>query len=89
MVEVFKSLSFTDVPSTEILAAGIWQALITTVMGLCIAIPVLMVYYALMLKFRGFHIEAVEHSYRALEVMTRIRAKGARKSDDRDFGGTE
>ena len=75
MVEVFKTLSFTEVPSTELLAAGIWQALITTVMGLCIAIPVLMVYYGLMLKFRGFHIEAVEHSYRALEIMNRIRGK--------------
>lgn len=75
MVEVFKTLSFTEVPSTELLAAGIWQALITTVMGLCIAIPVLMVYYGLMLKFRGFHIEAVEHSYRALEIMNRLRGK--------------
>ena len=44
-------------------------------MGLCIAIHVLMVYYGLMLKFRGFHIEAVEHSYRALEIMNRIRNK--------------
>ena len=25
-------------------------------------------YYYLMLKFKGFHIEAVEHSYRALEL---------------------
>ena len=66
MVEVFQSLSFVDVPSTEVLADGIWQALITTVMGLCIAIPTLMIYYALMLKFRGFHIEAVEYSYRVL-----------------------
>ena len=40
-------------------------------MGLCIAIPTLMIYYALMLKFRGFHIEAVEYSYRALEVVHR------------------
>lgn len=28
----------------------------------------LMFYYYLMLKFKGFHIEAVEHSYRALEL---------------------
>ena len=28
-----------------------------------------------MLKFRGFHIEAVEHSYRALEIMNRFRGK--------------
>ena len=37
-------------------------------MGLCVAIPMLMFYYYLMLKFKGFHIEAVEHSYRALEL---------------------
>ena len=79
MVAVFQSLAQTEVPSSEVLAAGIWQALITTVMGLCIAIPTLMVYYALMLKFRGFHIEAVEHSYRALEVCQHIK-KGDRKS---------
>lgn len=78
MVAVFQSLAQTEVPSSEVLAAGIWQALITTVMGLCIAIPTLMVYYALMLKFRGFHIEAVEHSYRALEVCQHIK-KGDRK----------
>ena len=77
MVEVFQSLSYTEVPSAEVLAAGIWQALVTTVMGLCIAIPTMMVYYALILKFRGFHIEAVEHSYRALEVVQRMKKQHA------------
>ena len=28
----------------------------------------LIAYYFLLLKFKGFHIEAVEHSYRALEL---------------------
>lgn len=56
-----------------LLAAGIWEALITTIMGLCVAIPTLMFYYFLMLKFKGFHIEAVEHSYRALELCTGAR----------------
>lgn len=68
MVDVFKSISLADVASTELLAAGIWSALITTVMGLCVAIPTLMVYYALTLKFKGFHIEAIEHSYQAIDV---------------------
>lgn len=49
------------------LATGIWEALITTIMGLCVSIPSLMVYYFLILRFKGFHIVAVEHSYRALE----------------------
>lgn len=88
MVAVFQSLATTEVPSSEVLASGIWQALITTVMGLCIAIPTLMVYYALMLKFRGFHIEAVEHSYRALEVCQHLK-KPAKPgvSDDEEKGG--
>ena len=43
--------------------------LLTTVMGLVIAIPVLMVYYCLLLRIKGFRIEAVEHSYRALELV--------------------
>ena len=51
-------------------------------MGLSVAIPTLMCYYYLMLKFRGFHIEAIEHSYRALEVMRRIRAKRAKGADE-------
>ena len=45
-----------------------WLDCVGLVMGLCVAIPMLMFYYYLMLKFKGFHIEAVEHSYRALEL---------------------
>lgn len=34
------------------LAGGIWTTLITTVMGLVVAIPALMAYYYLMLKVK-------------------------------------
>lgn len=68
MVGVFRTLAQNAAPDAALLAAGIWEALITTVMGLCVAIPVLMFYYYLLMKFKGFHIEAVEHSYRALEL---------------------
>lgn len=68
MVGVFRALAQNASPDAALLAAGIWEALITTIMGLCVAIPVLMFYYFLLLKFKGFHIEAVEHSYRALEL---------------------
>lgn len=78
MVEVFQSLSFAEVPSTDVLASGIWQALVTTVMGLCIAIPTMMAYYALVMKFRGLHIEAVEHCYRALEVVKSLKTEHAK-----------
>ena len=40
-------------------------------MGLCVAIPTLMVYYALLMKFKGFHLEVVEYSYRALDLYRR------------------
>ena len=75
MVTVFRTIAENAAPNPALLAAGIWEALITTIMGLCIAIPMLMFYYYLMLKFRGFHVEAVEHSYRALELCSRPGAE--------------
>lgn len=83
MVGVFQSMSDVAHANAAILASGIWSALITTIMGLTVAIPTFMCYYYLMLKFRGFHIEAIEHSYRALEVMRKIRAKRARGTDEK------
>ena len=56
--------------------------LLGTVWGMVDVIPVLMCYYYLMLKFKGFHIEAIEHSYRALEVMRRIRAKRTASAEE-------
>lgn len=70
MVDVFQTISDNGSPNSAQLAGGIWEALITTVIGLAVAIPMLVSYYYLMLKFRAFHIEAVEHSYRALEICT-------------------
>lgn len=67
MVTVFKTISSSSSPDPTMLAGGIWEALITTVMGLIVAIPMLMVYYYLLLKMKGFRIEAVEHSYQAIE----------------------
>ncbi len=72
MLTVFQSLSDISLAQSGVLASGIWSALITTVEGLVIAIPTLMTYYWLMMKFKGFHIEAIEHSYRALEVTRRL-----------------
>lgn len=77
MVAVFQAMADFTHANATVLASGIWSALITTIMGLCVAIPTLMAYYYLMLKFRGFHIEAVEHSYRALEVCRRLNLLSA------------
>lgn len=79
MVEVFRSMADFAHADATILASGIWSALITTIMGLTVAIPTLMAYYYLMLKFRGFHIEAVEHSYRALDVCRRLSVERGEK----------
>lgn len=72
MVDVFQVMADVTRANAAVLASGIWSALITTIMGLTVAIPTLMAYYYIVLKFRGFHIEAVEHSYRALETCRRL-----------------
>jgi len=81
MLTVFQTIAGNAAPDATLLAAGIWEALITTVMGLCVAIPTLMAYYFLSLRFKGFHIEAVEHSYRAVELCSgkRLSAVDSRK----------
>ena len=53
MVTVFRTIAENSAPNAAQLAAGIWEALITTIMGLCVAIPMLMFYYYLMLKFKA------------------------------------
>lgn len=74
MVSVFQTLGQNAAPDTSMLANGIWEALITTIMGICVAIPSLMAYYFLILRFKGFHIIAVEHSYRALDCIRKQQA---------------
>ena len=87
MVWVFQAMADVTHANAGVLASGIWSALITTIMGLCVAIPTLMAYYYLMLKFRSFHIEAVEHSYRALEVCRRMKKTGKEsRFEDADAG---
>lgn len=72
MISVFKELAAgTGAANATLLANGIWEALITTIMGLTIAIPTLVAFYFLSLKMKGFHIEAIEHSYRAVDIFIR------------------
>lgn len=75
MVSVFRTISENIAPDPTMLAAGIWTALITTVMGLVVAIPTLMAYYYLMLRIKELRIEAVEHSYRALNIRRGFKAR--------------
>ncbi|MGE4506275.1 MAG: MotA/TolQ/ExbB proton channel family protein [Desulfovibrionaceae bacterium] len=68
MVGVFQVVASSSAADSALLAAGIWEALLTTILGLCVAIPTLAFHYFLSLRMKGFHIEAIEHSYRALEL---------------------
>lgn len=79
MMGVFRVIAQNTAPDAAMLAAGIWEALITTIMGLSVAVPILMFYYFLLLKFKSFHIEAIEHSYRALEFCQGPEARAARQ----------
>jgi biopolymer transport protein ExbB len=69
MVKVFQNVATRTAVDSTVLASGIWEALLTTIFGLSVAIPTLVFYYHLSLKLKGFRIEAVEHSYRAVEVL--------------------
>ncbi len=75
MVDVFQAIASSTSPDPTVLASGIWSALLTTILGLSVAIPSLMAYYFLMLKFKGFHIEAIEHSYRVLDLCSASEIK--------------
>ncbi len=64
MVAVFRDLSGTAAPDPAALASGIWQALITTVMGLCIAVPASFLHWHLSGRLRDFRAEALGYSLR-------------------------
>lgn len=52
MVNVFSNLAEKAISDPTLLAGGIWQALLTTVMGLTVAIPCIIVHYFLMQSLR-------------------------------------
>lgn len=56
------------------LALGIGQALWTTVLGICIAVPTLAVLYYLKHKLLGYMLLAVEFSYRAAAISKKSEA---------------
>lgn len=89
MVAVFGVLATEHAAANAAtLAAGIWEALLTTIMGLSVAIPTLVLFYALSLRMKGFHIEAIEHSYRAVELFERMKAdSGENSGEDRAASG--
>ena len=61
MSKVFREIGARAVAVDQsVLANGIWEALITTIMGLTIAIPTLVFYYLVRLRIRSLMIECIE-----------------------------
>jgi biopolymer transport protein ExbB len=69
MVSMFRSLAVDAQVDASLLAGGIWEALLTTVLGLAVAIPTLIFYYIISLRLKGFTIEAVEYGYRMAGIV--------------------
>lgn len=60
ITRVFREMSLQAAVDNAALAGGIWEALITTIMGLTVAIPTLVFYYLLRLRVRALTIECIE-----------------------------
>jgi len=60
ITQVFREMSLQAAVDNAALAGGIWEALITTIMGLTVAIPTLVFYYLLRMRTRVLTIECIE-----------------------------
>ncbi len=72
MIEVFEVISKQGVGQTQSLSGGISQALITTVVGLSIAIPVLVAYNYFVNKVEELVLEIEKHSNKLLLKLEKI-----------------
>ncbi len=54
MVDVFQAIAESASPDPADLAQGIWSALLTTILGLSVAVPTLIIYYYLLLKYKRY-----------------------------------
>jgi biopolymer transport protein ExbB len=85
---VFKSLAaVTSLSTSTVLAAGIWEAILTTIMGLTVAIPTLIANYLFRLRLKGFHLVAIEYSYRFLDSRHQASKDDALNGDGFDRQG--
>jgi len=66
ITRVFREMSLEAAVDNAALAGGIWEALITTIMGLTVAIPTLVFYYLLRLRVRSLMIECIEEARRLI-----------------------
>ena len=69
MIKTFNAISLHGLDNPAPLAGGISEALITTVAGLCVAIPVLICHRFLKDKAGALIFEMEENSIRMIELM--------------------
>ena len=62
--KVFRVIASQTMANPAMLANGIWEALITTIQGLTIAIPVMCLYYFFRMQITGFQVELMEYAGR-------------------------
>lgn len=62
--KVFRVVAGQALVDPAILANGIWEALVTTIIGLAITIPVLCFYYFFRMQVGGFQVELMEYAGR-------------------------
>lgn len=81
MVSVFHTIAKEASPDSAMLASGIWEALTTTILGLCVAIPALAFYYHLRSKLRALHIKIVENAFHAIDLCYSCENRIQRRND--------
>lgn len=69
MIEVFKGVEFGGLGDPAFFAAGIWKALITTAVGLSVAIPAYIFYKYLLARVDHLIVEMEERSLRMVDLV--------------------
>ena len=62
ITKVFREMALSAAVDNAAMAGGIWEALITTIMGMTVAIPTLVFYYLLRLRTRSLMIDCMEET---------------------------
>ncbi len=71
MMSVFQDIEKFGLGNPSTFASGIWQALITTAVGLCVAIPAFIFYKYLLSKVDHLILEMEERSLRVIDLLVR------------------
>ncbi len=69
MMDVFQEIEAFGLGDPSVFASGIWKALITTAVGLSVAIPSFIFYKSLISKVEGLVIEMEERSLNLVEMV--------------------